>query len=139
MLTAAVDDLEQVCVCMGCSAAHACMCDCMHAWVCCWAAAQHEVYGRCPGAQAHPLHGRMAAELPTPQVGYRRDQYKRCANLLEAVGQLMEHFEKYRCGHDCLQQCRGACGRARLPAAVHGCLRQNMTACSSAGCLWPGF
>ncbi|KAI8462913.1 MAG: subunit of GARP complex [Monoraphidium minutum] len=29
-------------------------------------------------------------------VGYRRDQYKRCANLLEAVGQLMEHFEKYR-------------------------------------------
>lgn len=44
----------------------------------------------------------MAAELPNPQVGYRRDQYKRCANLLEAVGQLMEHFEKYRCA---------ACGR----------------------------
>lgn len=29
------------------------------------------------------------------QVAYRRDQYKRCANLLEAVGQLMEHFAEY--------------------------------------------
>jgi hypothetical protein len=30
------------------------------------------------------------------QVGYRRDQYRRCANLLEAVAQLMEHFEAHK-------------------------------------------
>eukprot|EP00878_Enallax_costatus_P033636 GHUV01037174.1.p1 GENE.GHUV01037174.1~~GHUV01037174.1.p1 ORF type:complete len:827 (+),score=323.16 GHUV01037174.1:597-3077(+) len=30
------------------------------------------------------------------QVGYKRDQYKRCANLLEAVGQLLEYFNHYQ-------------------------------------------
>jgi hypothetical protein len=30
------------------------------------------------------------------QVGYRRDQYKRCANLLEAVSQLLEYFAHYQ-------------------------------------------
>jgi hypothetical protein len=30
-----------------------------------------------------------------PQVGFKRDQYKKCANLLEAVGQLMEFFQAY--------------------------------------------
>eukprot|EP00775_Hariotina_reticulata_P007996 gene7996-8194_t len=30
------------------------------------------------------------------QVGYQRDQYKRCANLLEAVTQLLEYFSKYQ-------------------------------------------
>lgn len=30
------------------------------------------------------------------QVGYRRDQYKRCANLLEAVSQLLEYFNHYQ-------------------------------------------
>lgn len=30
------------------------------------------------------------------QVGHRRDQYKRCAHLLEAVSQLLEHFSHYR-------------------------------------------
>lgn len=30
------------------------------------------------------------------QVGRRRDQYKRCANLLEAVSQLLEHFSHYQ-------------------------------------------
>jgi hypothetical protein len=29
------------------------------------------------------------------QVGFKRDQYKKCANLLEAVGQLMEFFQAY--------------------------------------------
>lgn len=29
------------------------------------------------------------------QVGHRRDQYKRCAHLLEAVSQLLEHFGHY--------------------------------------------
>jgi hypothetical protein len=31
-----------------------------------------------------------------PQVGHRRDQYKRCAHLLEAVSQLLEHFSHYQ-------------------------------------------
>lgn len=30
------------------------------------------------------------------QVGHRRDQYKRCAHLLEAVSQLLEHFSHYQ-------------------------------------------
>lgn len=34
---------------------------------------------------------------PSPQVGYKRDQYKRSANLLEAVSQLLEYFAAY--GH----------------------------------------
>jgi hypothetical protein len=34
---------------------------------------------------------------PPPQVGYKRDQYKRSANLLEAVSQLLEYFAAY--GH----------------------------------------
>lgn len=29
-------------------------------------------------------------------VGRRRDQYKRCAHLLEAVAQLLEHFSQYQ-------------------------------------------
>ena len=29
------------------------------------------------------------------KVGYRRDQYKRSANLLEAVSQLLEYFSQY--------------------------------------------
>lgn len=28
-------------------------------------------------------------------MGFKRDQYKKCANLLEAVGQLMEFFQAY--------------------------------------------
>lgn len=34
--------------------------------------------------------------LPVMQIGHRRDQYKRCANLLEAVSQLLEHFSHYQ-------------------------------------------
>lgn len=37
-----------------------------------------------------------AASFLPLQVGYRRDQYKRCANLLEAVSQLLEYFNHYR-------------------------------------------
>lgn len=33
--------------------------------------------------------------LSSWQVGHRRDQYKRCAHLLEAVSQLLEHFSHY--------------------------------------------
>lgn len=35
-------------------------------------------------------------DLPVLQIGHRRDQYKRCANLLEAVSQLLEHFNHYQ-------------------------------------------
>lgn len=35
-------------------------------------------------------------DLTVLQIGHRRDQYKRCANLLEAVSQLLEHFSHYQ-------------------------------------------
>jgi hypothetical protein len=42
----------------------------------------------------------LVPQNPSPsfllQVGYRRDQYKRCANLLEAVSQLLEYFAHYQ-------------------------------------------
>jgi hypothetical protein len=41
-------------------------------------------------------HARPELDLPVLQIGHRRDQYKRCANLLEAVSQLLEHFSHYQ-------------------------------------------
>ena len=42
---------------------------------------------------AHDGDGQREGEA---EVGHRRDQYKRCAHLLEAVSQLLEHFAHYQ-------------------------------------------
>ena len=120
MLTAAVDDLEQVgavCVCVcGCLCVCGCVCVCVCVCVCWGSSSAAAPLSSCGGSStqmaggapshkaghAHPNGYRTRCRSITPlrirhQVGYRRDQYKRCANLLEAVAQLMEHFEKYRC------------------------------------------